>query len=205
MEKYERPENCKDLKAVKVNKEIWIQLNLKHRKMQLQLANMQQLTRKIIFPNFQTTNWFLSQTSSTDSKQLLTELVDAIAMLGYVNTQVSLFLKEQIWPALKPVYKAICSAEKLVDSQHLFADDLAKQLNDACEAGKISHNTIHTTTHKIAKGNYRHQRLRESHYGKGQKKDFYGKAITHPSSVANHSHKARRPKTNPNRMRYISN
>ena len=156
MEKYKRPENCKDLKAVKVNKEIWIQLSLKHRKMHLQLANMQQLTRKIIFPNFQTTNWFLSQTSSTDSKQLLTELVDAIAMLGYVNTQVSLFLKEQIWPALKPVYKAICSAEKLVDSQHLFADDLAKQLNDACEASKISHNAIHTTTHKIAKGNYRH-------------------------------------------------
>ena len=79
MEKYKRPENCKDLKAVKVNKEIWIQLSLKHRKMHLQLANMQQLTQKIIFPNFQTTNWLLSQTSSTDTKQLLAELVDAIA------------------------------------------------------------------------------------------------------------------------------
>ena len=66
-EKYKRPANCTDLKAVKVNKEIWSQLSAKQRKMDLQLANMQQLTRKIAFANLQTTNWLLSQPSGTDT------------------------------------------------------------------------------------------------------------------------------------------
>ena len=85
--KYKRPENCKDLKAVKVNKEIWSQLSATKRKTDLQLANMQQLTRKIAFRNLQTTNWLLSQLPGTDTKQPLTESVDTIAMLGHLNTQ----------------------------------------------------------------------------------------------------------------------
>ena len=142
--KYKRPENCKDLKAVKVNKEIWSQLSAKQRKTDLQLANMQQLTRKIAFANLQTTNWLLSQPPGTDTKQPLTESVDAIAMLGHLNTQLSKFHREQIRSAVKPEYKAICSAEIPADSQHLFGDDLAKQLTDASEASKISRNVTHT-------------------------------------------------------------
>ena len=93
-------------------------------------------------------------------------------MLGHLNTQLSQFRREQIRPALKPEYKAICSAEIPADSQHLFGDDLAKQLKDANEASKISHNVTHTTTHKIDKGKYRYQGQRDSHHGKGQRKDF---------------------------------
>ena len=78
---------------------------------------MQQLTRKIAFANLQTTNWLLSQPPGTDTKQPLTESVDAIAMLGHLNTQLSQFRREQIRPALKPEYKAICSAEIHADSQ----------------------------------------------------------------------------------------
>ena len=59
-------ENCKDLKAVKVNTEIWSQLSATKRKTDLQLANMQQLTRKIAFANLQTTNWLLSQPPGTE-------------------------------------------------------------------------------------------------------------------------------------------
>ena len=105
---------------------------------------MQQLTRKMAFASLQTTNWLLSQPPGTDTKQPLTESVDAIAMLGHLNTQLSKFHREQIRSAVKPEYKAICSAEIPADSQHLFGDDLAKQLTDASEASKISRNVTHT-------------------------------------------------------------
>ena len=66
---------------------------------------------------------------------------------------------------MRTEYKAICSAEIPADSQHLFGDDLAKQLKDASEASKISHNVTHTTIHKIDKGNYRYQGQWDSHHG----------------------------------------
>ena len=73
-------------------------------------------------------------------------------------------------PALKQEYSTICSAEVPLTSQYLFGDELAKQLQDAKESGKISQSVGHSSQRRPYTGNQRsgHQ----ERYNKGPKRDF---------------------------------
>ncbi|CAH3028501.1 unnamed protein product, partial [Porites evermanni] len=133
------PENCVDIKATKVNPEIWNQLNPNKRKVDLQLSKMQQVVRKGTFATLQTTNVLLQNASGLTNSNLIAQSVDVVALLGHVNTQLAQFRREQIKPALKQEYSTICSAEVPLTSQYLFGDELAKQLRDARESSKITH------------------------------------------------------------------
>ena len=115
LDKYKRPENCVDIKATKVNPEIWNQLNPNKRKVDLQLSNMHQVVRKVTFATLQTTNVLLQ--NAFGSTNLITQSVDVVALLGHVNTQLAQFRREQIKPALKQEYSTICSAEVPLTSQ----------------------------------------------------------------------------------------
>ncbi|XP_022794107.1 uncharacterized protein LOC111332899 [Stylophora pistillata] len=143
LDKYNRPENCEDIKATKVNPKIWNQLNPNKRKVDLQLSNMQQVVRKVTFATLQTTNALLQNASCSTNSNLIMQSVDVVALLGQVNTQLAQFASEQIKPALKLEYSTICSAEVLLTSQYLFGDELAKQLQDARESSKISQSVGH--------------------------------------------------------------
>ena len=48
-DKYKQPQNCPDIKSIKVNPEIWSQLNAKKKKTDLKISNLQQVIRKITF------------------------------------------------------------------------------------------------------------------------------------------------------------
>ncbi|XP_068756611.1 uncharacterized protein [Montipora capricornis] len=134
LDKYKRPENCEDIKATKVNPEIWKQLSPNKRKVDLQLSNMQQVVRKVTFATLQTTNALLQNTTVSTNSNLIIQFVDVVALLGHVNTQLAQFRREQIKPTLKQEYSTICSAEIPLTSQYLFGDELAKQLRDAKES-----------------------------------------------------------------------
>ena len=103
---------------------------------------MQQIIRKVTFATLQTTNMLVENPSSaTDNSKAITQSVDSIAMLGHLKTQLSQFRREQIKPALKSDYSAMCSAKVPLSSQYLFGDDLAKKLRDARESSKIIYAT----------------------------------------------------------------
>ena len=106
-DKYKRPENCADIKATKVNPEIWNQLNPNKRKLDLQLSNMQQEVHKVTFATLQTTNVLLQNASGSANSNLITQSVDVVALLGHVNTQLAQFRREQIKSALKQEYSTI--------------------------------------------------------------------------------------------------
>jgi hypothetical protein len=93
-------------------------------------------------------------------------------MLAHINSQLSQFKRDQIRPAIKSKYAAICSTEVQEDSQYLFGDDLAKQLRDAKEASKISHSVTHTSTRNSYKGNDSSPG-KNTQYHRGGKKDFF--------------------------------
>ena len=101
----------------------------------------------------------------------MAQQVDAIAMLGHVNTQLAQLRRDEIKPSLKAEYSAICSAEVPISSQYLFGDDLAKQLRDAKEASKISYSFVSTSKHGPFKGK-QHSSSHQDRYTKGPKKDF---------------------------------
>ena len=65
------------------------------------------------------------------------------------------FRREQIKPALKQEYSTICCAEVPLTSQHLFEDELAKQLLQARESSKFSHSVGHSSQRRPYTGNHR--------------------------------------------------
>ena len=131
VDKYKQPQNCPDIKGIKVNPEIWSQLNTKKRKTDLKLSNLQQIIRKVTFATLQTTNMLIHNSSDPQNNKIMAQQVDTIAMLGHVNTQLAQLRRDEIRPSLKAEYSTICSAEVPISSQNLFGDDLAKQLRDA--------------------------------------------------------------------------
>ena len=117
LDQYKRPENCVDIKATKVNPEIWNQLNPNKRKVDLQMFNMQHVVRKVTVATLQTTNVLLQNASGSTNSNLITQSVDIVAFLGNVNTQLAQFRREQIRLVLKQKYSTICSAQVPLTSQ----------------------------------------------------------------------------------------
>ena len=127
-EKYKQPQNCSDIKGIKVNPDIWSRLTAKQRKTDLEISNLQQLIRKTTFATLQTTNMLINNPFVPDNNKIMAQQVDTIAMLGHVNTQLAQLRRDEIKPSLKAEFSAICSSEVPISSQYLFGDDLAKQL-----------------------------------------------------------------------------
>jgi hypothetical protein len=138
IEKYKRPANCPGMSCRKINPEIWRQLNSQKKRTDLQLYNLQQTVLKVTFATLDTTNALVANKSEIDHSKLVAQSVDSIAMLAHAHSQLSQLRKEQVKPAIKQEYSAICSLEDQPDSKLLFGNDLAKTLKDAKEASNIS-------------------------------------------------------------------
>ena len=82
-DKYKQPQNCSDIKGIKVNPEIWSQLNAKKKKVDLKISNLQQVIRKITFATLQTTNVLVQNPTGLENNKIMAKQVDTIAMLGH--------------------------------------------------------------------------------------------------------------------------
>ena len=126
-ERYNRPENVSNIIPTKVNNEIWSQLSSSKKKMDLQLANLQQTICKVAITVLQTGDELLPKTNGETSKNLASRSVDALAMLGHANAEISRLRREQIRFALRPEYSYICKAD-IPNGPLLFGEDLPTQL-----------------------------------------------------------------------------
>ena len=173
-DKYKQPQNCSDIKGIKVNPEIWSQLNAKKKKTDLKISNLQQVIRKITFATLQMTNVLIQNPSGLENNKIMAKQVDTIEIPGHVNTQLVQLRRDEIKPSMKAEYSAICSAEVPITSQYLFGDDLAKQLRDAKEASKISHSFTSSSKNGLFKGKQQSSK-QHAHHSKGPRRDFLWK------------------------------
>ncbi len=154
LSKYKRPENCGDITKVCVNPEIWTQLSFQKKKTDLQLSNFQQIARKPLFVNIQMTNTLMAG-QQVDTKSVLVQTVDSIALLGHMNHNLSQLRRVKIRPALKSEYVSICSSSAdHEDSKYLFGDDLPKRLQDAKESSRIGNTMTHNVTRQTGRKQY---------------------------------------------------
>ena len=111
--KYDPPENCVDITVTRVNSEIWQSLNSFRKKADLRLANLQQAFQKATFATLTNADKLLRITdlSGPSKKELLTSSIDIVALLGHAASEISLLRREQMKPALKPEFHALCSSE----------------------------------------------------------------------------------------------
>ena len=146
LDKYARPENCPGMTCKKVNPEIWKLLNKSRKRTDVQFYHLQQTVLKVMFAILQTTNTLVESSSNRGNNQILTNLIDTIAMLAHTHSNISLLRKDQIKPALKNEYSAICDLEEQPDSKLLFGNELAKNLKEAKEASNLSFSMKSFTT-----------------------------------------------------------
>lgn len=141
--KYDPPENCVDITVTRVNSEIWQSLISFRKKADLRLANLQQAFQKATFATLTNADKLLRITdlSGPSKKELLTNSIDIVALLGEAASEISLLRQEQMKPALKPEFHGLCSSETKASAKFLFGEDLAKQVRDVKETHRIG-NTV---------------------------------------------------------------
>ncbi|CAB4030122.1 Hypothetical predicted protein, partial [Paramuricea clavata] len=77
--------------------------------------------------------------------EVLTLQVDALALLGHTNYDLSLRRRETMKPSLTKEYASLCSSQTSVTSM-LFGDELQSQLNAIRASNRISQTATQSTT-----------------------------------------------------------
>lgn len=86
--KHAKPENCPDITTVRVNPEIWDQMNNFRCKADLGVSNIQQALQKATFGILKVCDKLADQQPSTD-KETLAANIDAIVLLGHAVGELS--------------------------------------------------------------------------------------------------------------------
>ncbi len=148
-EKYKRPANCPTVCSMTVNPEIWSKLPHYQQRADLNVSKIQESVRKAGLIALQTAHSLTNTKSDElDVKQLLTQQVDSIALLGHISHELPCLRRYKIKSVLKPEYAPIC-VDDGTQSKFLFGDDLPKRLKDAKEASNVglAVNTSHARSH----------------------------------------------------------
>ena len=177
--KHPQPENCEELGIKRVNPEIWASLNAAKRKADLRLANMQQALQKATFSIVTTCDKLLAVKSQIETKEMVTDSIDAIALVGHVVSEISSIRREQLRPSLKPEFQTICTNDVPRSSKLLFGDDLAKQIRDVKETSRIGKTVgayAKQDRNKSHRRHYSYQSGRDGRHSKGgPRQSFLGK------------------------------
>ena len=169
--KHAKPENCPEITTVRVNPEIWDQMNNFRRKADLRVSNIQQALQKATFRILKVCDKLVDQQPSTD-KETLAANIDAIVLLGHAVGELSRLRREQIKLALKAEFHSLCSQanESTSRSDMLFGADIAKQVRDAKDTNKTGKDI------GVGKaGTTRFSRPYNSHHDKRRPQKNYGK------------------------------
>lgn len=167
----DRHENCEKLLALKVNPEIWEKLTHYGKKQDLILSAIQNMIVKVGAIIAQSTQKLMefrgqgAQGGKLDTGALLTAQIDAIALLGHTNYELSLHRWEAIQTNLNKEYGLLSSSQTLVTTL-LFGDEPQSQLPAMCASNSISHTAVHNSSKPSTKPPYR-QKQNQPFSGKG--------------------------------------
>ena len=128
MAKYSRPDNCEMIRVPRVNTPVWKTLESHQRRNDVKITNIQKTCTAV--------GASLAYTSDLDTSQIIRYVADAIAMLGHINTDLSLLKRELMRPTLHADYRNLCNADHPVTSL-LFGDDLQKEMKDLKQTSMI--------------------------------------------------------------------
>ena len=127
--KYLRPENCTNLVAPKINKQIWQQLRQETRNTDTTFQKAQSLLMSGLYAVLQ-----LCNSSSGEQKNTLAHT--AVLLLS-ANRDLNLKRRDLIRPDLNKQYAALCNPSTTV-STFLFGDDLNKEVEELTKSNKLS-------------------------------------------------------------------
>ena len=127
--KYLRPENCTNLVAPKINKQIWQQLRQETRNNDSAFQKAQSLLLSGLYAVLQ-----LCNSANGDQRNVLTPT--AVQLLS-ANRELNLKRRDLIRPDLNKQYAPLCNPSTAV-STFLFGDDLNKEVEELTKSQKLS-------------------------------------------------------------------
>ena len=172
--KYDRPGNCERLQAPKVNPAIWSRISNNGQRQDLKLVAIQK-TLVAVGTAVTKAAQLLMDARQHDgirrregdknnlTNEVLTLQVDALALLGHTNYELSLRRREMMKPSLNKDYASLCSSQTSVSSM-LFGDELQSQLNAIRASNRISQTATqsgHSSSHNKSSFNRRPRNDRE--------------------------------------------
>ena len=150
IEKYDR------LFAPKVNPEVWSRISNMGQRQDLKLVAIQKTLVAVgtaltqsgqLLMNARQTGGIRRNEGGENNtmNEVLTLQVDALALLGHTNYDLSLRRLEMMKPSLNKEYASLCSSQTSVTSM-LFGDELQSQLNAIRASNRISQTATQSTT-----------------------------------------------------------
>jgi hypothetical protein len=137
MAKYNRPDNCEMIRVPRVNTPVWKTLEPYQRRQDVKITNIQKTCAAVGSSLAYTLDMVCKdQNKDLDTSQLIRHVADAAAMLGHINTDLSLLRRELMRPKLHTDYRNLCNPDHPVTSL-LFGDDLQKEMKDLKETSLI--------------------------------------------------------------------
>jgi len=127
--KYLRPENCTNLVAPKINKQVWQQLRQETRNNDSAFQKAQSLLLSGLYAVLQACN-----SSSGQQNNVLTH---AAVLLLSSNRELSLKRRDLIRPDLNKQYASLCNRSTPVSS-FLFGDELNKEVEELTKSHNLS-------------------------------------------------------------------
>ena len=136
VEKHPPPENCENLAVITVNEEVWDLLPRRSRSVdQAFQATMLQGTAALTnLVGSLVTN--IANGVTPNTCDLLTHIMDSIALVDNTNWKLNMKRWELINPDLNPPFARLCR-EEIKPTLKLFGDDLPKHMKDMSEATKV--------------------------------------------------------------------
>lgn len=131
-EKYPPPANCKYLTPTLVNEELWDLLTRKNRSVDLAFQRVQEpIINGLSSLSILADRLFkdVQSAKTVNAREILTHVMDSIALFGHANWKLNMKRRELIKPDLNPPYTRLCK-EEIKPSTKLFGDDLSKHLKE---------------------------------------------------------------------------
>eukprot|EP00794_Sanderia_malayensis_P002378 gene2378-2741_t len=128
-----RPENCTNVVAPKINKQIWQQLKQDTKNRDSALQKIQTTMMSSLYAILQVCNNLSSSEPGSDN---LTPLTHAAILLMSANRDFNLKRRELLRGDLNKQYASLCNPSVPVSS-YLFGDDLNKEVEDLTKANKL--------------------------------------------------------------------
>ena len=174
--KYKRPANCTTLTPIRINNEIWTWLKTRKKTADLKIGYIQQCIFKVGYANLQMASKLL-QCKEPCLNPMTESVVESVPVLVHASHELDAIHPEQIRPALKQEFAALCSGE-IPQCGEIFGEDLPKQPRGARERSKINeafhNNSAYTSSYAYNKAKYKNGTYQNNkNTNKGDKKQVF--------------------------------
>ena len=160
LQKYKKPSNCEKVLVPKINEEIWSKLPSNAKRSDIKMSALQDTLVKVSSAIICSTDKLLEHREKKtipNYKVLINPLLDSVALLGHVCTELSYKRRDALKSFLYQDFRLACARSRK-PGKLLFGDDLPKTLQELKTTNKImTSNSSDNKHYKRSNNNFKQQ------------------------------------------------